>query len=102
ENASVAVHVVQEQLERAHALLEPAANVAPVLRGNHPRENVEGEDLLGAAIVRVDGKSHAPREQCAIHSAYPRRTSAADLRPSTSIARWKAGRGTPSEANSSS
>ena len=55
------VDVVQEHVERAHALLEARVQLAPLRRRDHVRQDVEGNQPLGAALVAVDreGDAHA-------------------------------------------
>jgi hypothetical protein len=50
QDALRAVDVVEEQAERAHALLEAALELVPVAAGDDARQHAEREDLLGAAL----------------------------------------------------
>ncbi len=58
EDPLLAVHVVEEEAERAQALLEPALEVREGGGGDHAGHEAEGEDLLRPAVVRVDREGH--------------------------------------------
>jgi len=51
-----AVDVVQEQVQRRQPLLETRLEAFPGPGRDHARDDVEGEDLLVALLVRVDGE----------------------------------------------
>ncbi len=48
------VDVGEEQVERAHPLYEAAFDVAPLVPGDHARDQVEGEDPLEPLLLAVD------------------------------------------------
>ncbi len=58
EDALLAVDVVEEEPERAQPLRQPALQVRERGRRDHARDEAEGEDLLGAAVVGVDRERH--------------------------------------------
>ncbi len=53
QDALLVIDVVQEQVERPDALLEPAFDPRPFLRGHDPRDEIERHRLLGAARILV-------------------------------------------------
>ncbi len=55
----VVVDVVQEEVERAHALLQTLLEDAPLVRRNDARHDVERDQALGAGILPVDGERDA-------------------------------------------
>ena len=55
------VDVVQKQIQRAHALLEPALDGVPLLRGNDARHQVEGHDFFDALGRLVHGEGNSAR-----------------------------------------
>ena len=59
------VDVVQERVQRAHALLEPLRQAVPLAAAEHARDDVEGDQALGIAALRVDreGDADAPEQQ---------------------------------------
>ena len=63
EDALLAVDVVEEHGERAQPLLQALLDFPPLLRGDEPRQQADGEDLLRPAVVVVDGEGHALVEQ---------------------------------------
>ena len=54
EDLLVVVNIVQEQVERHDALGEPGLQMLPLGGGHHPRDRIEGENPLGAAVVVID------------------------------------------------
>ena len=48
------VDVVEEEVERAHPLDQPALEPVPLPAGDHPRNQVEREDPLDALVLAVD------------------------------------------------
>ena len=65
------VDVVQEGVERAHALLEPLREAVPLAAAQHARDDVEGDQPLGIAALGVDGEgdADAPEEQLGLAPA---------------------------------
>ena len=65
------VDVVQEGVERAHALLEPAREAVPLAAAEHARNDVEGDQPLGIAALGVDreGDADAAEEQLGLAPA---------------------------------
>ncbi len=59
EDGLVVVDVVQEQVQRVHALREATLEELPVLGGDDPRDDVERDQALGAVAVAVDGEGDA-------------------------------------------
>ncbi len=56
----VVVDVVQEHVERAHALDQAALEAGPFLRGQHARDDVERDQAFGIArVFRVDREGDA-------------------------------------------
>ena len=53
------VDVVHEGVERAHALLDAGGEAAPFRRAQDARDDVEGNEALGGAVVAVDGEGDA-------------------------------------------
>jgi hypothetical protein len=53
------VDIVDEHIQRAHALLQARLQVAPFVGGNDPRDQVEGNQALGAGGVARDRESDA-------------------------------------------
>ena len=54
-----AVDVVEEEVERLDALLEPAVQPLPFVRRQDAREHVEGDQALGRVGVAIDGEGDA-------------------------------------------
>ena len=65
QDALVVIHVVQKEIERAHALLEPALDPRPLIGLDDPRNEIEGHDLLHAlrALIHREGDSAHPERQ---------------------------------------
>ena len=63
ENLLRPVDVLQEQVERDHALAEPALDVVPLGARQDARREVEGEKPLGAAPVAIDGKGDSLQQK---------------------------------------
>ena len=59
----VVVHVVDEEVQRLYALLEPALDLIPGVARDDPRDDVEREDPFRARLVAVDGEGDAGVEQ---------------------------------------
>ena len=55
----VVVNVVDEGVERAHALLQAALEPHPLFERQHARHDVEGDQPLGAFLLAVDGEGDA-------------------------------------------
>ena len=53
------VDVLAEQVQRGHALDEPALDRLPLVGGDDARDEVEREDPLDAGVVAVDGEGDA-------------------------------------------
>ena len=58
-----AVDVLQEQIQRDHALREPALDAIPFRPRHDARHQVEGEQPLGAEAVVVDGEGDALKQK---------------------------------------
>ena len=59
QDGVIVIDVVQEQVQRTHALLEALLQRAPLRRRNDARNDVERDEALGAAILTVNRKSDA-------------------------------------------
>ena len=59
------IHVVQEQVQRSHALDDAGFQCVPFLRGNYARDQVERQDTVDRGRVGVDGKGNAALQQVA-------------------------------------
>ena len=55
----VVVDVVDERIERAHALLEAALEPRPLVDRQDARHDVEGDQPLGAFVLAVHGERDA-------------------------------------------
>ncbi len=53
EDRLLVIDVVQERVERLHALAQPAIEHLPLVRRNDPRHDVERNQPLGAGILAV-------------------------------------------------
>ena len=53
------VDVVQEDVERTHALLRPASRILPFVGGHDARNDVERDRAFGAGFLAVDGEGDA-------------------------------------------
>ena len=53
------VDVVQERVQRLHALLQPAVEHLPFVRRNDARHDVERDQPLGAGVLAVDRERDA-------------------------------------------
>ncbi len=53
------IDVVNEQVQRPDALLEPALDPVPFGGGDQPRDRVERDDALDALLAAVDGERDA-------------------------------------------
>ena len=73
EDLPVVVDVVEEEVERAHALLEPALDAFPLLGQDDPRDEIERHDLLDAARVLVHRERDATRLEAEVRGALPAR-----------------------------
>ena len=56
ENALLAVDVLQEKVQRHHALRQPALDAVPFRTRQDAGNQVEGEQSLGASAVAIDGE----------------------------------------------
>src|SRR5438128_2379737 len=63
QNSLRPVDILQEEIERHHALAEAALDVVPLLAGKDSRRQVEGEETLGATAVAIDGEGDALQEE---------------------------------------
>ena len=63
QDALRSVDVLQEQIQRDDALREPALDAVPLGARNDARNQVEGEQALGAAAVAVDGEGDALQQK---------------------------------------
>ncbi len=59
EDVLFVIDVVDEGIQRAHALLEPRLQGAPFILRNDPRDDVEGDQPLGVAAFAVDREGDA-------------------------------------------
>ncbi len=66
ENGMLVIDVMQEQVERTHALLEPSLERAPLASRNDAGHDVEGDKSLGAAVLAVYGKGDADTVKSAL------------------------------------
>ncbi len=57
------VYVVQEQVERCHALFHTGFDLLPVLRGHHAGDDVERQDTVDGVLLGVDGERDTEVEQ---------------------------------------
>ena len=53
EDRLIVIDVVQERVQRLHALAQPAVEHLPLVRGNDARNDVERNQSLGAGILAV-------------------------------------------------
>jgi len=67
EDLLAVVEVPQEKVERRDPLDEPRLDPGPFLRGDDPRDQVKGEDALGALGVVVDGEGHPAPQEGEVH-----------------------------------
>ena len=66
EDLALVVDVLQEQVEGEQPLRQPALDDAPLGAGDDPRQDVVGEDPLGAFVVAVDREGHALVQEGAV------------------------------------
>ena len=59
ENRLLVIDVVQEQVQRVHALLSPASSRCHSSRGNDARHEIERDQPLGARLLAVHGERDA-------------------------------------------
>ena len=59
EDLLLVIDVVQEQVQRVHALAQPAFEQLPFGRRDDARHDVERDQPLGAAVLAVDGEGDA-------------------------------------------
>jgi hypothetical protein len=60
DDALVVIEVVDEQVQRLHALLQPKPRLAPLLFRDHSRDHVEGPGAVDRpALLRIDGEGDA-------------------------------------------
>jgi hypothetical protein len=69
EDALVVVDVVEEEVERGHALPQPALDVPPLLVRDDAGHEVEGEHALDPLILGVDRERDALVEERGVRSA---------------------------------
>jgi len=67
------VDVVDEEVQRAGPLGQTALYGRPLGGGDHPRHEVERENLLGACVVAVHAEGDAQCEHRALRGALPAR-----------------------------
>jgi hypothetical protein len=60
------VHVVEEGVQRPHALLDAAFQEAPFRRGDDARHQVEGDEPLQRVLAAVDGERDAETAENAL------------------------------------
>ena len=60
ENPLLVVDVVQEEVERLHALDQAAFQLVPLGARDHARDQVDGEDPLDRVLLVVDGEARRP------------------------------------------
>ena len=48
------VEIVEKRVERAHPLLDPALELAPLPRGNDPRDHVERDQPFFGIVLAID------------------------------------------------
>ena len=65
QDLPVVVDVVQEQVQRAHALDDAGFQRAPFLGGDHARDQVERQDAVDRGGVGIDGEGDAALQQVA-------------------------------------
>ena len=63
EDFGVGVDIAQKEIERGDALREAALDAVPLLRRDEARQQVVGEDALGALVAAVDGEGDALGEE---------------------------------------
>ena len=63
ENALLAVNVLQEKIQRHHALGKPAVNLFPFGMGQDPRNQVERKQPFGILSIAVDCESDALNQE---------------------------------------
>ncbi len=56
EDQALVINVVNEEIESANTLLEPALDAVPLGRGDQAGDRVEGNDPLNPLIATIDGK----------------------------------------------
>jgi hypothetical protein len=61
DDVLVVIHVVQEEIDGAHALFEAALDRVPLLGAQHARHQVEGHDLLDALGALIQSEGDAAR-----------------------------------------
>ena len=66
QDLPVVIDVVQEQVQRAHALDDAGFQRAPFLRGDHARDQVERQDAVDRGGVGIDGEGDAALQQVAL------------------------------------
>ncbi len=99
----VAVHVVEERAQRGDPLGQPALDPRPLVGGDDARHEADGEDLLGAPLVRVDREGDAlVVERQLGQRLVARELVAARARRAVRTARRACGRGAPSASTISS
>ncbi len=59
EDPAFVVDVTQEKIQSGEALREAALDLRPLMRGNDARDEIVGEDALGAFFAAVDGEGDA-------------------------------------------
>jgi hypothetical protein len=61
----VVIDVGEEKIERAHALLQPGLENAPLVRRNDARNDVERNQALGSSVFAIHGKGDSDAMECA-------------------------------------
>ncbi len=71
EDALLSVDVLEELVERPQTLHEPELYLLPLGGGHDTGDQVEREDALGSALVRVDGERDAALEEGRVGELLP-------------------------------
>ena len=73
EDLLLVIDVVEEEIEGAHALLEAALDVVPLLRQDDSRNEVERHDLLQTARILIHRECDPTRLEAEVRRALPAR-----------------------------
>ena len=74
------IDVVDEEVQRADALLEAPLDPVPFGRRHDPRDEIEGKDPLGAGAVAVHVERDSHVQECALGRLLPPQQLAIDHR----------------------
>ena len=69
DDALAVVNILEEEIQRQHALLEAGFQLGPFGSRDDPRHQVEGENTLRALFVGIDSKGNALAQECGIDCA---------------------------------